>query len=376
MSGITVNPSRRIAVLPFADLSPDGDQEYFSDGISEEILNLLAQVPELRVTSSSSAFSFKGQNVDIPTIAARLNVAHVLEGSVRKSGNKLRITAQLIAVETDTRLWSKTYDRELKSVFVIQDEIAAAVVDALKIRLLGEKPGSTETNPEAYALYLQGRHFAKQGIPVRNKQAETLLAQALEIDPNYVPAWTELGYVYERQATHFGSRPRDEGIELARDTIQKALLINPQYGPAYAVLARIEMFYGWDFKAASQYIQQALASNPGDAFILLSAARVSGSLGRLDEAISLHQQSIAVDPVSAVGHYRLGRTLYRAHRLDEALDSFRMALSLNPGFANAQIAIGLVLIAQGDAPAALAAMAAIEQEIPLTSLVIAYAQHA
>ena len=206
-----------------------------------------------------------------------------------------------------------------------------------------------------------------------------MLAQALEIDPNYVPAWTELGYVYERQTTTLALQPKDEGIELARDAIQKALLINPQYGPAYAVLARIEMFYGWDFKAASQYIQQALASNPGDAFILLSAARVSGSLGRLDEAISLHQQSIAVDPVSAVGHYRLGRTLYRAHRLDEALDSFRMALSLNPVLFSAHLGIGLVLVAQGDAPAALAeiaAMAAIEQEEPITSLVIACAQHA
>jgi len=159
---ITDIDPKSIAVLPFLNMSDDPEQEYFSDGISEDILNLLAKVPELRVTSRSSAFSFKGQNLDIPTMAAKLNVAHVLEGSVRKSGIQLRIVAQLIEVETDTHLWSETYDRELKSVFAIQDEIAAAVVGALKITLLGEKPKATETNPEAYALYLQARHFINQ----------------------------------------------------------------------------------------------------------------------------------------------------------------------------------------------------------------------
>ncbi len=349
---------KSIAVLPFVNMSDDPGNEYFSDGISEEILNLLAKVPEMRVTSRSSAFSFKGQNLDVPTMAARLNVAHVLEGSVRKSGNQLRITAQLIEVVTDTHLWSATYDRELKNVFAIQDEIAAAVVDGLKITLLGKELKATETNPEAYALYLQGRHFINQGTEESHKQAETLLKQALAIDSGFAPAWTALGDLYERQIG-MGRLPFDEGAELARHTIQKALAIDPQYGRAYAVLAEVEMFYDWDFAAAFQHLQQALALNSGDAFILVIAARLNTILGRLDEGIDLIQQSIALDPVAPEGHYRLGRTLYEANRLEEAAVSLQMALSLMPGGRATQYRLGFVLLAQGDAPAALVAM---EQE--------------
>ncbi len=164
---IIATERKSIAVLPFVNMSNDANNEYFSDGISEEILNLLVKVPELRVTSRSSAFSFKGQNLDVPTMAAKLNVVHVLEGSVRKSGNQLRITAQLIDGETDTHLWSETYERELKDVFAIYDEIAAAVVDELKIKLLGEPPKATETNSEAYALYLQGHDIFITNAPQR-----------------------------------------------------------------------------------------------------------------------------------------------------------------------------------------------------------------
>jgi adenylate cyclase len=355
-SGKSRISDKSIAVLPFVNMSDDPSNEYFSDGISEEILNLLAKVPELRVTSRSSAFSFKGQNVDIPTMAATLNVAHVLEGSVRKSGNQLRITAQLIEVVTDTHLWSETYDRELKSVFAIQSEIAAAVVDALRITLLGEGPKATETNPEAYALFLQGRHFHNQYNSESNKQAEILLKQALAIDSGFAPAWTELGSVYERQAAVLGLRSIDEGNELARHAIQQALAIDPQYARAYAILATVEMHYDWDFAAAFQHLQQALTLNSGDAAILAIAADLDIHLGRVDEGIDLHRQSIALDPVSPDGHYRLGRAFYSAHRLDEAAVSLQMALSLSPGRVAAQYFLGLVRLAQGDAQAALAAM--------------------
>jgi TolB-like protein/Flp pilus assembly protein TadD len=348
-----------IAVLPFENMSDDPGNEYFSDGVSEEILNLLAEVPKLQVTSRSSAFSFKGQNLDVPTMAARLNVAHVLEGSVRKFGKQLRVTAQLIEVKSDTHLWSKTYDRELKNVFAIQDDIAAAVVDALKITLLGEKPKSTETNPEAYALYLQARQTTRQQTAEGLKQAETLLEQALEIDPGYAPAWGMLAHVYERQAQAFGPRPLDEGIELARHAIQRALAIDPQDGGVYAVLAWVDMFYDWDFTAAHQNLQQASKLNPGDAWILVSAARLNNVLGRPDEAIDLLRQSVALDPVSSGAHFWLGLTLYYAGRLDEAADSFQMVLSLSPGSIVVHKSLGLVLLAQGDAPAALLAM---EQE--------------
>jgi tetratricopeptide (TPR) repeat protein len=282
-------------------------------------------------------------------MAAKLKVAHVLEGSVRKSGNQLRITAQLIDVVTDTHLWSETYDRELKNVFAIQDEIAAAVVDALKITLLVEELKGIETSPEAYARYLQGQHFINQ---LNFEQAEKLLKQSLAIDPDFAPAWTALGDVYERQAGA-GIPSYDKGYELARNTIQKALAMDPQSGRAYAVLAEIEMFYDWDFTAAYQHMETALEMSPGDAFILTRAARQISLIGRLDEAIDLHGQSIALDPVIGRGHYYLGRALHYAHRLEEAADSLRMALFLNPDSDMARYFLGLVLLAQGDAPGAL-----------------------
>jgi TolB-like protein/Tfp pilus assembly protein PilF len=352
-------PEKSIAVLPFENMSDDPGQEYFSDGISEEILNLLAQVPEMRVTSRSSAFSFKGQNLDVPTMAAKLNVAHVLEGSVRKSGNQVRITAQLIEVDADAHLWSETYDRELKDIFTIQDDIAGAVVEALKITLLGKEVKAAETDPEAYALYLQGIHFVKKADTENVKQAETLLERALEIDPGFAPAWAELGNVYRTGANSFGVRPYDEGNELARDAIQKALSIDPQYGPAYTALASVEMDYDWDFTAADQHLQQARALNPGDFVTLMKTAELNGTLGRIDEAVDLYRQAVNLDPVSWFGYAYLGASYYAAHRLDEAAETLRLAVSLNPGGYAAHYVLGLVLLAQGDAPAALVAM---EQE--------------
>jgi TolB-like protein/Tfp pilus assembly protein PilF len=332
-------------------MSDDPNNEYFADGISEEILNLLVNVRGLQVTSRSSAFSFKGQNVDVPTMAARLNVAHVLEGSVRKSGDQLRITAQLIEVITDTHLWSATYDRELQNVFAIQDEIAAAVVDALQITLLGEKPKAVETDPEAYALYLQALHFASRRTGNSSKQAETLLLRSLEIDPGYAPAWVSLSRVYASQSGVFGLRPYDESAELQRHATQKAIDIDREYGQAYAGLAMIEMIRYRNYAMASQHMDHALALNPGDTIILQSAARLEETLGRIDEAIDLYRQSIVLDPLS--GHTGLGMNLYFAHRPDEAVESIQMALSLTPDSARTQYLLGIVLLAQGDGPAAL-----------------------
>jgi adenylate cyclase len=350
-----------IAVMPFVNMSSDPEQEYLSVGLSEELLNLLAKIPKLRVAARTSSFSFKDQTLEIPEIAQRLNVVYVLEGSVRKSGNHIRITAQLIKADDGFHIWSETYDRELENIFVIQDEIAAAVVDELKITLLGEKPKATETDTEAYALYLKGRHMGRQRSSVQMiRQAEILLTQSLEIDPDFAPAWTELGAVYWDQGNYAGILSIDESIELARNAYKRAIAADAQYGPAYAGLARLEMFSDWDFTAAEQNILHALALDPGDAFILGSAARLNRILGRFDEAIDLYRQSIARDPVSADGHYRLGRTLYAAHRLEEAAVSLNMARSLSPGGpAGALYFLGKVLLAQGDAPGALAAM---EQE--------------
>jgi len=347
----TTGASRSIAVLPFVNMSDDPNNEYFADGISEEILNLLANIPELQVTSRSSAFSLKGQNLDVPTMAARLNVAHVLEGSVRKSDNQLRITAQLIEVDTDTHLWSETYDREMKNIFAIQDEIAAAVADALQITLLGKAPKTTETNPEAYALYLQARHFGNLGTVDGSHQAETLLKQVLEIAPGYAPAWVELGWAYTQQTSLFGLRPIAEGNDLARKAFQQALAVDPQYGRAYAGLANVARTYDRDFVMAAAHLQQALKLNPGDSDILGTVARQHMALGRVDEAIALYRQSIALDPLT--GHGALGNALYAAGLLDEAAESLRMAVSLNPENVYGQYRLVLILLVQEDLTAAL-----------------------
>ena len=356
---ISKNPDRSIAVLAFADLSPEADQEYFSEGISEEILNLLAKVPELQVTARTSSFSFKDQNLEIPVIAERLNVAHVLEGSVRKAGNKIRITVQLIKADDGFHLWSETYDRTLDDIFQIQDEIAATVVDALKITLLGKEPKATETNPEAYALYLQGRHSINQHTVESHEKAETLLKQALDIDPSFAPAWTELGVVYNNQANMFAVRPVSEAVDLAREAIQRALDEDPQYARAYAALGDLDIHYTYDLTAASELMQRALALNAGDTYILGEAAHLECMIDRINECINLYRQVVMLDPLSPGGHIGLGRAYYLANRLEEATDSILLGLSLNPGQGTAHYRLAFVLLAQGDAPGALVA---IEQE--------------
>jgi len=372
---ISPNPDRSIAVLAFADLSPEGDQEYFSEGISEEILNLLTKVPELRVTARTSSFSFKDQNLEIPVIATRLNVGHVLEGSVRKSGNEIRITVQLIKADDGFHLWSETYDRELQNIFAIQDDIAAAVVDALKITLLGQKPKATMTKPEAYTLYLQARFLQNQRTADSNRQAEALLLQTLDIDPDFAPAWTELGIVYSRQAMTYAVRPVGEAHKLALDAIRNALDLDSQYGRAYALLGDLEIHFTRNLTAADHAMQKALALNPGDAYVLLQVAHLEQLLGHDDEAIGLFRQAVAVDPLSPTGHNVLGRGYYFANRLEEAAESIRLGLSMLPNQTSAQFFLGIVLLAQGDAAEALVAM---QQEVlvPLRLQGVAIVEHA
>ena len=197
------NPDEKsIAVLPFINMSSDPEQEYFSDGITEEVLNLLAKTPELKVTSRSSVFSLKGQPIDIPTVAAKLGVAHILEGSVRKAGNRVRITAQLIEAGSDVHMWSETYDRELDDIFAIQDEIAQEVVKALHIQLLGDAPTATSTNVEAYQLYLRGNHFATLDTRESLESSIAAYREAIALDANFAPPWEGLSRVLRYQARY------------------------------------------------------------------------------------------------------------------------------------------------------------------------------
>ena len=346
---------KSIAVLPFVDMSPNRDQEYFSDGISEELLNLLAKIPQLRVISRSSAFSFKGKDIEVPEIAKRLNVAHVLEGSVRKAGNEVRITAQLIEARSDTHLWSATYDRTLDDIFAVQDEIAAAVVAQLKVELLGATPKVKAVDPKAYALYLQARQLWQYRTPEGLEQSIALYQQALAIDPNDAAAWSGLASSYVSQAGD-GLRPIEEGYSLAREAVQKALEIDPDHAPAHGLFGWIAMEYDGEPAAAARHLTHALALEPNDSETIRIAAYLARSLGRFDTAIALGEYVTGRDPVNAVGYANLGYQYSYAGRLDDAIASRRTALSLSPGYAGAKYLIGVALLLKGEPAGALAAM--------------------
>jgi len=354
-TAVAVATDHSIAVLPFVNMSSDKEQEYFSDGLSEELLNLLAQVPQLRVIARTSSFSFKGKEADIAEIARKLNVAHVLEGSVRKSGNTLRITAQLIRTSDSSHLWSQTYDRQLTDVFKVQDEIAAAVVSELKITLLGNAPKAKAADPRAYALFLQAREVYRKSTPAAMERAIALYNQALAIDPTYAPAWVGLADVYVFQVNN-GLKLADEGIQLAREATEKALALDPEYALAHAELGWIAVFYDRDLAAAARHIERALALDPANLDVIFVAALLARRLGRLDQAIALGQYQVTRDPVNTEAHDELANTYRYAARLDEALAEMRTVLSLNPGFVNQHELLGEVLLQKGDAKAALTEM--------------------
>jgi adenylate cyclase len=345
---------KSIAVLPFIDMSAKKDQEYFSDGISEELLNLLAKIPELRVISRSSAFSYKGKDVKLAQVAQELNVAHILEGSVRKAGNKVRITAQLIDARSDTHLWSETYDRPLDDIFAVQDEIAAMVVAQLKVKL-GGTPKAKSTDPGAYALYLQGRQANRQNTAEGYGQSIALYKQALAIDPSYDAAWVGLSGTYATQAAK-GLRPIDEGYRLAREAANRALAIDPDCTLAYVALSRIANDHDNDLAAAARHLERALALEPSNPDVIRGAANLANDLGRPEEAVSLDEYAVARDPLTPAGHGALAFDYGRIGRLDEAIASYRTALTLSPGRIGTQYNISELLLRKGEPAAALEAV--------------------
>jgi TolB-like protein len=242
-----------IAVLPFVNMSSEPEQEYLSDGVSEQLLHYLAKIPELRVISRSSAFTLKGEQIEVPEIARRFNVTHVLEGSVRKAGNQVRITAQLIEGPTDTHIWSETYDRELKDIFAVQDEIALAVVDQLKLRLLKDDLPSrgTTTTVDAYNAYLRGRFYWNEGDPTDLEKARQNFERALEIDPGYAPAHAAMADYYSALPFYSSSLP-DEVFPKAKAAVARALELDSNLADAHAALAYIRTYYDWDWRDAGR----------------------------------------------------------------------------------------------------------------------------
>jgi len=365
---------RSIAVLPFVNLSSDKEQEYFSDGISEELLNLLTKIPELRVISRTSAFSYKGKGIEIPMIAEQLNVAYVLEGSVRKSGNQVRISAQLIEARTDTHLWSESYERTLDDIFATQDEIAAKVVEKLKIVLHRNDSTVQATDPEAYALALQARYLRRQMTSETLEASVALSEQALAIDPSYAAAWAGLASGYTRQASQ-GLRPFDESYSRAREAAGKALALDPAYAPAHRILAQIATDFDRDLVAAAQHYERALAVEPTNIDIIFNAADLAASLGRLGQAIELAEYAVTHDPVAPNGFANLGIYYRFAGRLDEAIGAFRTTLTLSPGYIGVQYLIGEVLLLKDESESALATMQKESQEVRRV-IGIAMAHHA
>jgi len=337
---------RSIVVLPFADMSQAKDQEYLSDGLAEELLNLLARVPQLRVISRSSAFSFKGKAIDVGGIAKQLDVAHVLEGSVRKAGNAVRITVQLIDARSDAHIWSETYDRPLDNIFAIQDEIAAAVVSKLKITLLGAAPKAAVTVPAAYALYLKGLEQARLGSIQSHEAAIQFYQEALAISPDYAQAWAALADIYLNQAAR-GMRATEEATRLAREAGNRALALDPDSARAIADLAWIANAYDRDLPASVRYTERALALDPGNTRVLFAAGQTARSLGRLDAATAVYRRLIALDPANPGAYGQLGKVLAFSGRHEEAIAAFHKVIELSPAFPGVRHWLSLVLLGDG-----------------------------
>jgi len=295
----TLESAPTIAVLPFVNMSDEAGNEYFADGLSEELLNLLAKVPNLRVAARTSSFSFRDKEMTVADIARQLHVDHVLEGSVRKSGDRVRITAQLIEAREGFHLWSETYDRRLDDIFAVQDEIAAAVVEALKLQLLYRPPDHRETQYEVYSLYLQALYEHNKNSPASLAIAVEKLDAALAIDPAYAPALALRASAYLFQANN-GSRPFDKGFEEGRRSILEALRIDPSLTFAWGVLAYIQAYYDWDFAAAELSVEQMLLLEPNAAATLNIRSFLAGILGQFDASLEFRERSIRLDPLN---HY-------------------------------------------------------------------------
>ncbi|HEY2457790.1 MAG TPA: winged helix-turn-helix domain-containing protein [Candidatus Acidoferrum sp.] len=348
-----------IAVLPFADLSPGKDQEYFSDGLSEQLINDLAKVSGLKVVGRSSAFQFKGKNEDLRNVARKLGVANVLEGSVRREGNHVRISAELTKADDGFQLWSQTYDREMKDIFAVQDEIARATTEALQVKLLGSNgqpvPSTLHSaNPEAYQAYLQanylfGRGQSKEDFGKALAYADT----AIKLDEKYAPAWALRASVQNR-IVGLDQTDTAEGIQRARGDAGRAIALDPTSASGYLALARTQIDYDWDWDAANIDLAKAAALEPGSVEVFRIRSRLSWVSGDLDQAVKLAEQVAALEPLRSNSYLGLGHLLYLAGRYDEAQKELQKALDLNPQATFAHYTLGKILIAERKSQLALA----------------------
>ena len=346
-------PPKAIAVLPLANMSADPENEYFSDGMTEEIINALAKVPGIQVASRTSSFAFKGKDLDVRAIGERLGVTSVLSGSVRKFGNRIRIAAQLVNVENGYNLWSESYDRQLEDVFAIQDEISHAIVDALKVRLTAESAPLVvpTTNLEAYNLYLKGRfHFTKfteQGL----KKGLDAFQKALLQDPGYARAYSGIADCWCDLADDWVVP--DDAYPRAKTAASRALEHDPELAEAITSIGKVLGWYEWDFAGAEHELRRAVTLNPNYAEAHFVFGSVLPSVGRLDEAIEEMRKALTLDPLSAHDSGWLARFYLYAGDYDAAIAQSRKTIELNEDYFRAFLYIGMAKLAQGDPEAAL-----------------------
>ncbi len=328
--------SPSIAVLPFVDLSQAKDQEYFSDGIAEEILNALAHIQGLHVAGRTSAFSFKGKGEDLRAIGEKLNVSTVLEGSVRKEGNRVRITTQMIDVKDGYHLWSETFDRELTGIFAVQDEIAKAVVAALKVKVLPGKGLATQEhrteNPEVYNQYLLARQFFNRGSEDGFRRAVDAYERALALDPTYAPAWAGLAQAVFLLGDVFAGSPSELAAahRRAKEAAEQAVAVGPDLAESYAARALIREILSWDWAGAEADLEHALALNPGDPVARRAHGELLASTGRLRESIVALRKAAEIDPLASRIWNALGRVYNATGEIPLAREALTRSLQIAP----------------------------------------------
>jgi TolB-like protein/Flp pilus assembly protein TadD len=346
-------PPHSIAVLPFVNLSGDKDQEYFSDGLTEELLNSLAEIEGLQVAARTSAFSFKGQDNDIGTIARKLNVGAVLEGSVRRSAKTIRITAQLINAVTGFHLWSKTYDRDLGDVLKLQTEIATAVAGALKVTLLGDVAAKVELggthNPAAFDAYLRGaKAYSSRRDSKDLPAAIAAYTEAIRLDPHYALAFAGRSLAFDGVGSEAETEAAGrENFDKAQADARQALDLAPELAHAHVALAHVSEDT-LDFGQANNEYERALALAPGNAEILRESGGFAASMGHFDAGLSALRRALVLDPLARASHSLLGRALYAARRYEEAIGAFAEAVSLDPDFKGTYALRGLSFYGLGD----------------------------
>ncbi len=346
-----------IAVLPFADLSPEKNQEYFTDGLTEELAGVLARLEGLRVAGRISSFQFKGKTGDLRAIGEQLNVASILAGSVRKAGDRVRISAQLVNAADGFQLWSESYDRRLDDIFAVQDDIAGSVAEALKVELLGGEPPASAggTSVDAYNAYLQGRYFADRETEEDLRRAIGYYQEALALDDVFAPAWGGLATALIRLTSSYGLVQMEEERVRARQAAQRAFELDENLAMAHAAFGW-QKLREWDWAGAEASFQRALELAPNDSSMIRRVANMRATLGRFDEALELGRRAIEVDPLDSNVYYYYGRYAWYAGRLDEAAAALVKTLELNPNRSVAHLLLGCVYFSQSRTEAAIREM--------------------